>query len=41
MFLNDLDGEGVDADVAEGVGVDGIRLDDGGGIDRAIDQEVL
>ena len=40
MVLNVLDGEGVDADVIEGVGVDGVQPEDGGGVDRAIVQEV-
>ena len=35
-----MDGQGVDTDVVEGVGVDGVRPDDGGGVDRAVDQEV-
>ena len=31
----------VDADVAEGVGIDGLRPEDSGGVDGAIDHEVL
>ena len=40
LILNILDGEGVDADVIEGVGIDGVRPEDGGGVDEAIDHEV-
>ena len=39
--MNVLDGDGVDADVVEGVGVDGLRPEDSGGVDGAIDHEVL
>ena len=40
MFLNVVGGQGVDADAVEGVGVDGIRPEDGGGVDRTINYEV-
>ena len=40
MFLNIVDGQGVDADAVEGVGVDRIPPEDGGGVDRAINHEV-
>ena len=36
-----MDGQGVDTDVVEGVGVDRVRPGDDGGVDRTIDQEVL
>ena len=40
-FLKIMNGQGVDTDVVEGLGVDGIHLGDVAGVDRAIDQEVL
>ena len=36
-----MNGQGVDTDVVEGVGVDGICPGDGAGVDRTIDQEIL
>ena len=36
-----MDGQGFDTDVVEGVGVDGVRPSNDGGVDRTIDQEVL
>ena len=41
LFLEIMNGQGIDTDVVEGVGVDGVCTDDGAGVDRAIDQEVL
>ena len=41
LFLKIMNGQGVDTDVVEGVGVDGIRPGNVAGVDRAIDQEVL
>ena len=35
-----MDGQGVDTDVVEGVGVDRIRPGNDGGVDRTMDQEV-
>ena len=35
-----VDGQGIDTDVVEGVGVDGVRPGDDGGVNRTIDQEV-
>ena len=37
LFLEILNGQGVDTDVVEGVGVDGIRTDNGAVVDRTID----
>ena len=36
-----MNGQVIDADVVEGVGVDGIYPGDGAGVDRTIDQEIL
>ena len=36
-----MNGQGVDTDVVEGVGVAGVCPDDGAGVDRTIDQEIL
>ena len=36
-----LDRDGVDANVVEGVGVGGLRPEDSGGVDGAVDHEVL
>ena len=36
-----MNGQGVDTDVVEGAGVDGVHPDDGAGVDSTIDQEIL
>ena len=36
-----VDGEGVDTDIVEGVGVDGVQPGNDGGVDRTVDQEIL
>ena len=41
LFLKIVDGQGIDTDVVEGVGVDGITPGDGAGVVGAINQEVL
>ena len=41
LFLKIMNAQGFDTVDVEGVGVDGICPDDGAGVDRTIDQEIL